>query len=371
MDQALAVATVRGALGRYGLQENTPIEFVKYRENYVFRIRPEGETSYAVRLHRPGYRSDSEVRCELEFLRTLRSRGVDVPDVLPTADGELLCLTEGSDGITYQIDALAWVDAAVPSGDIVEAFEGTARLSPETFRRLGVLAATFHNEATAIGVVEGFDRQAWDDEGLVGEQALWGDPCGIRELSGQNVALLNDVKRALKDELISFGVSPDRYGVIHADFTPENILVRGEEYILIDFDDFGEGWHLFGLATLLFFYLPHPKYLDYQRSAFEGYRSVRPLPEEHLKSWDAMLLSRGLTYLGWASTRRGDDTAEFIVSHLVPVVLTMARNYSQGLSRTLARLPQLHRRRQLPRRLNLRTGAPAPRDPPAIAGLHL
>ena len=328
MDQALAVTTVRGALGRYGFQENTPIEFVKYRENYVFRIRPEGEASYAVRLHRPGYRSDSEVRCELEFLRTLRSRGVDVPEVRSTADGELLCLTEGSDGVTHQIDALVWVDGAVPLGDVVEAFEGTARLSPETFRRLGVLAATFHNEATAIGIGEGFDRQAWDIEGLVGEHALWGNPCNIGELSGPDVVLLNDVKRALKDELISFGFGKDRYGVIHADFTPENILVRDDECVLIDFDDFGEGWHLFDLATLLFFYLPHPTYPDYRRSALEGYQSARALPDEHLKVWDAMLLARGLTYMGWASTRRGDDTSEFIVSHIVPMVLEMARTYS-------------------------------------------
>ena len=328
MDQAFAVETVRGALERYTFEVNTPIEFVKYRENYVFRIRPEGRHSYAVRLHRPGYRSDSEVRCELEFLSALRARGVDVPEVLPTADGELLCLTEGSDGISYQVDALLWADGAAPLGDIAEAFEGTARLSAQTFHELGVLAATLHNEATAIGVVEGFDRQAWDDEGLVGEGSLWGDPCTINELSEQEVALLNDVKVTLKHELASFGRRNDRYGVIHADFTPENILVRGQECILIDFDDFGEGWHLFDLATLLFFYLPHPNYLAYQLSAFQGYRSARPLPEEHLKIWDAMLLARGLTYMGWASTRRGDDAAEFIVRHIAPLVLEMAKNYS-------------------------------------------
>ncbi|MCZ9880204.1 phosphotransferase enzyme family protein [Arthrobacter sp. B2a2-09] len=329
MDQALAVNTVRGALGRYGLQDSTPIEFVKYRENYVFRICPEGQISYAVRLHRAGYRSDSEVRCELEFLRALKSRGVDVPAVLPTADGDLLCLIEGSDGVTYQIDMLVWAEGAVPLGDILEAFEGTASLRPETFYRLGVLAATFHNEATAIGRIDGFDRQAWDGEGLVGERALWGDPSGIGELTERDVALLNDVKRELKNELNSFGVGVNRYGVIHADFTPENILVRDEECILIDFDDFGEGWHLFDLATLLFFYLPHPKYPEYQRNAFEGYRSARALPEEHLKSWDAMLLARGLTYMGWASSRRGDDAAEFVVSHIVPMVLDMARSYSR------------------------------------------
>jgi hypothetical protein len=37
---------------------------------------------------------------------------------------------------------------------------------------------------------------------------------------------------------------PEVYGVIHADSTPDNILVSGEEFMLIDVDDFGEGWRL-------------------------------------------------------------------------------------------------------------------------------
>jgi len=329
LDQAMAESTVRKALVLYGIDERTLVEFVKYRENYVFRISPDGAPRCAVRLHRPGYRSDAQITCELEFLRLLRSRGVDVPEVLVTADARLLCHVLGTDGLTYQIDALVWAENTMPLGDVVEAVEGTAVITPEAFRQIGVLAANLHNEATAIGLIEGFDRQAWDDEGLVGSQALWGDPCAIAQLSAQDVLLLNSVRVGLKTALKDFGLGPDRYGVIHGDFTPENILVRDDECILIDFDDFGEGWHLFDLATLLFFYLPHPDYAEFRRMAFDGYASVRPLPDEHLKLWDTMLLARGLTYMGWASTRRGDETAEFIVVRLVPIILAMAQKYSR------------------------------------------
>ena len=100
------------------------------------------------------------------------------------------------------------------------------------------------------------------------------------------------------------------------------------QMVLIDFDDFGEGWHLFDLATVLFFFQPHPLYDNYREALLEGYGSVRPFPDGFLQPWDLMLLARGLTYLGWAASRRGDEAAEFIVERVVPVVLGLAQNYT-------------------------------------------
>ncbi|MDT2008110.1 aminotransferase class III-fold pyridoxal phosphate-dependent enzyme [Rhodococcus opacus] len=104
-------------------------------------------------------------------------------------------------------------------------------------------------------------------------------------------------------------------------------MTRGDDLVVIDFDDFGAGWYLFDLATIVFFYLPHPRYGEYRRAMFEGYRTVRPLTDDDLQMWDAMLVARGLTYLGWAGRRRGDDTAEFIVADLAPLVVDLVAVY--------------------------------------------
>jgi hypothetical protein len=40
-----------------------------------------------------------------------------------------------------------------------------------------------------------------------------------------------------------------------------------------------------------------------------------------------MLLGRGLTYLGSATERRGDETAAFITDHIRPLMLWMAHHY--------------------------------------------
>jgi Ser/Thr protein kinase RdoA (MazF antagonist) len=127
--------------------------------------------------------------------------------------------------------------------------------------------------------------------------------------------------------LTELGTDPSVYGVIHADFTPENILVREDELVLIDFDDFGEGWHLFELATILFFYRPDPRFVEFADAVMAGYRTQRTLDERQLRAWDGMLLARGLTYLGWAAARPHEETSTFVAQDVAPVVLALAQDF--------------------------------------------
>lgn len=328
MNAEAAIRTVRGALELYGFEETAAIELVKYRENYVFRLSTGTGESYAVRLHRAGYRTDAEIRTELAYLDALAGRGLSVPEVVPTLAGDLMCTVRAEDGTVFQLDLQRWMEDARPLGDIAEALAGAGGLEAGTFRRLGVLTAQLHNLTSAIGRVPGFQRGAWDADGLVGDAALWGNPLAVEGLGQDNAALLQTALERLRRDLRTTDASAGRYGVIHADLTPENILVQDGRLVMIDFDDFGEGWHLFDLATILFFYQPHPQYEAYRQALLEGYGSVRTLPDGFLDPWEAMLLARGLTYLGWAGERRGDAEAAFIAERVVPLVLRLARRYT-------------------------------------------
>ncbi len=72
----------------------------------------------------------------------------------------------------------------------------------------------------------------------------------------------------------------DRYGLIHADLVPENLLVDGDRVRVIDFDDAGFGWHLFELATSLYFISGDEGYPTARAALIRGYRSERALPDE-------------------------------------------------------------------------------------------
>ncbi|MEI4271193.1 phosphotransferase [Klenkia sp. LSe6-5] len=325
MDQTWARRTAGAALQRYGLHD-ADLQFVKFRENWVFRATCDG-ADYAVRLHRPGLHTAEAVGTELAYLSALQQRGFPVPEPVRTTDGELICAVEDGPGGTVLVCVMRWVVGGRQLGDAGAAFDGSSPITPEDLHRVGQLAGALHNHLTELGRLPGFDRDAWDGPGLLGAQALWGDPLALPALSAPDRELLSGAVDRLAADLADLGDGPDVYGVIHADLTPENVLVRGSEFVVIDFDDFGEGWHLFELATVLFFFRPHPRFAEFVDAVVSGYRTQRELDDRQLAHWTGMLLARGLTYLGWAAARPGEETAAWIAEEVVPVVVALAQEY--------------------------------------------
>ncbi|MEU9456971.1 phosphotransferase [Streptomyces sp. NPDC048277] len=324
VDSARSLAT--HALTRFGHSGQAVVTFVKYRENYVFKVdEPDG--SYALRLHRNGYRSDAEIIEELELLGALGEAGVPVPRVRRALDGRLLSQVTDEDGDRYQADMQEWVPDAAPLGDIGEAFTGTAAIDPAVFSDLGALMADLHLRAAALPRAGVSVRPPWDADGLLGERAVWGDPLRAFAPGTSAHAAMTAAVSRLDAVLRAYGTTADRYGAIHADFTPENVLVRDGHMTVIDFDDSGDGYYLFDLATAAFFYLPHPRADQIVPALLTGYRRVRELSEEDLSMWPALLLARGLTYLGWSVDRPGDETSDFILEHVRPLVVDLAEKF--------------------------------------------
>ncbi|MEU9448880.1 phosphotransferase [Streptomyces sp. NPDC048277] len=298
------------------------VTFVKYRENYVFKV-DEQDGSYALRLHRSGYRSDAEIVEELELLGSLAGAGVPVPRVRPALDGRPLARVTDEDGDAHQVSMLEWVPDAAPLGDIGEAFTGEAVVEAADFSDLGALMADLHLRAAALPRPASA-RRPWDVDGLLGDRAVWGDPRRAFAPGTAGHATMATAVPRLEATLRAYGTAADRYGSIHADFTPENVLVGDGGMTVIDFDDSGDGYYLFDLATAAFFYLPHPRADDIVPALLTGYRRIRALSDEDIAMWPAMLLARGLTYLGWAVDRPGDETSDFILEQVRPLVVDLA-----------------------------------------------
>ena len=314
------------ALTRYAADGDAALTFVKYRENYVFRVDEPGG-SYALRLHRNGYRTDDEILEELELVTALRKAGVAVPQVRLSVAGEPFCLVVDDDGDVHQVDMMEWVVGAVPFGDIVEAFSGEALIDTATFRALGALVADLHNTTCSLERGHASVRAPWDVSGLVGNTPVWGDPRRAFHDGARGRDVVDQAMSLLETGLAAYGRAPGRYGAIHADFTPENVLVHNGEMTIIDFDDSGDGYYLFDLATAAFFYLPHPRFDDVVSALLAGYQRTRSLTGEDLAMWRPMLLVRGLTYLAWAADRIGDETTDFVLEHVRPLVVDLAAEY--------------------------------------------
>ncbi|HWO08189.1 MAG TPA: hypothetical protein VNN80_01875, partial [Polyangiaceae bacterium] len=174
MKQGERVATLaRAALESWGL-EARELTLLKYRENAVFRVAADDGRRYAIRVHRAGYHSDAELRSELQWMQALCADGFDVPELIPTRRGHLFDVVSHPDiPEPRQVDLFGWIDGR-QLGSVEGGVEGDVETLAGTFHTIGVLAARLHNQSSRWRPPPGFTRQAWDVEGLVGEQPLWG-----------------------------------------------------------------------------------------------------------------------------------------------------------------------------------------------------
>ncbi|MEF2977224.1 phosphotransferase enzyme family protein [Subtercola sp. YIM 133946] len=331
LDANLAERIVRLALPYWKIADDAVVVFVKHRENVVFRII-DAEQQFAVRLHRPGYRSDAEILTEVRHIAALGEHGMSVPFILVATTGSpLVHVLHG--GIDFQLDAQRWLVGSAPMGDIDTAFAGTTTLTTTDFRALGRVAAQLHETTQQVGKVPGYTRGAWDAAGLVGPTPLWGDPLELRDNDMHDRAVLTQTITALRVSLGQASTRAAVYGPVHADFTPENVLVVDGRLVVIDFDDFGDGWNMFDLATILFFYTPDPRYPSFRSAMLAGYTSVRPLQHDEPALLDDLLIARGLTYLGWTGQRRDEDGMEFLATDVRRHVIALATEYLDSSAR--------------------------------------
>jgi len=306
------------------------LKLIKFRENAVFEVTTGAGIRYALRIHRAGYHSDAELRSELQWMRALRESGFDVPGIVPDRSGALF-LRISHEGVPEprQVDVFEWIEGA-QLGSVAGGVATDSTALVRTFHTVGALAARLHNQATRWPLPAGFTRHAWDDAGLAGEQPLWGRFWELAALAPTERALLIRARDRLRRDLGGLARSPDTYGLIHADFAPENLLVDGDRVRVLDFDDAGFGWHLFEIATSIYFHIGQPYYDAIRAATIAGYRTERALPEEQVAMLPMFLCARGCTYLGWVHTRKETETARELTPMLIELACTVARDYLDG-----------------------------------------
>jgi Ser/Thr protein kinase RdoA (MazF antagonist) len=306
------------ALAAWDIGPVIALDLIKIRENAVFKVQTE-ESRYVLRIHRFGYHTDGALRSEFQWMAALDQSGIPTPHAIPTRQGKPFARTEvKAVPEPRQVGLFAWIDG-VPISDVEDRGGDLAM-----HRTIGTLMARMHTHAAQWSLPEGFTRHAWDLDGLLGPKPVWGRFWELPHFSEKEQEKIQTARTAAKSQLADFGQDPDRYGLIHCDFLPENLLKDGDLVRVIDFDDCGFGWHLFDMVTSLFTYSFLPNFEEIKSAFIEGYRSQRNLPAEHLACFDLFMLLRVMTTCGWFHTRpETDEAREFgpgLARHLVEKV---------------------------------------------------
>lgn len=293
------------------------LRLIKHRENAVYKLTTSTGEHFALRIHRKGYHSDQSLKSELQWMEALKDFGIALPTVIPDRDGRSFARVSTTgipDG--RQVDLLAWVDGQhIGSGS--NGLGNNPSNICRTYKSVGRLMARMHNHATQWELPQGFKRHAWDVEGLVGENPLWGRFWELSDLTKRQQGLVLEAREAVCEQLLIIGKSKDHYSLIHADFVPENILIHGDRIHVIDFDDTGFGWHLFDLATALYFIQDNSVYDSVGPALIDGYRELRTLPDSMVEQLPLFLVARSFTYLGWLHSRQDTGNAKRSTSRLI------------------------------------------------------
>ncbi|MCY1432197.1 Homoserine kinase [compost metagenome] len=286
-------------------------------------------TRSALRVHRHGYHSEAALRSELTWMEQLAAGGIGVPQIIRTRAGEHLAEVHSEElAESRHVDMLGWL-----SGSTMGSAEHGIRPDADVralFFEAGAVAARIHLRSTQWRQPNEFTRHAWDEEGLVGADPLWGRFWEFEMLQPEQRQLIQDARLEARQALRRYGRTLDNFSMIHADFVPENLMLDGSRLQLIDFDDSGFGWHMFELATALFFCLDDPRFAQIETALLDGYHSVKPLSGTDRASLPLFLALRGMTYLGWLHTRQNAEVNAELGPLVVERACQLAREFLRG-----------------------------------------
>lgn len=275
------------------------ITLVAARENRVYRVSTPSKT-YALRFHRPGYRTLAEVNAELLWMDRLAQNGVLVPQPVKARDNQYVAAFNGT-----IVDMLYWVEGT-PLG----------KLKPTVthYYQLGCLLARMHTLADQWQPPAEFVRPHWN---LTGDQPTWGRFWENPLLNGQQQQCLSQFRQQAAAQLRSLA-SADT-GLIHADLVPDNVLVNDSDLCPIDFDDGGYGYRLFDVATVTFRSHRICENGQLANAVLDGYCTLRPLDQDLLPLFEAL---RACTYVGWNIARMHEPDARTRNERFITEALT-------------------------------------------------
>jgi Ser/Thr protein kinase RdoA (MazF antagonist) len=312
-------AGLRSALPGWGVPPSAEVTLLTISENATYCTEDQATgCKLVLRVHRPGYHTRAEILSELAWIEALRAEGVvETPAPIPARDGALLCCFEESGQLRHVV-AFEHMSGREPdpSDDLVPWFE-----------RLGAITARLHAHSRRWKRPDGFVRKSWNCETILGAAPYWGNWRAGLGLDASGKAVLERTEARLCQQIGSYGMGPERFGLVHADLRLANLLVEGDRLGVIDFDDCGLSWFAFDFAAAVTFH-EHEPFIPAVRAAWaEGYRLVAPLAIEDERAIDMFLMLRRVQLTAWIASHSETPTAQQLGAAYTQGTVALAEAY--------------------------------------------
>ncbi len=281
------------ALAQYPLREPV-VRFLGHSDNLTFRVEDPGGATYLLRIHKPvmnflhGLRQLPEaIGAELAWMEALVwEGGFTLQQPVHTTGGERVGKVE-MDGESVPCTLLTWLEGGHFSPAMPDAVA--------IVRQYGELVARMHEFSTRWSPPPGFLRPSYDEMHFRRVFGRFSRGVDHEIFSEVTYRRLHGIGQAIMDEIERLPGDPQYWGVAHNDLHVGNFLVTDGKVIPIDFSFCGFSHYLFDLSICLAGGLKP----DLRPVMMEGYRSVRPLPEEDLRPLEAYALAGRMSYYAY------------------------------------------------------------------------
>ncbi|MCX6434242.1 MAG: phosphotransferase [Actinobacteria bacterium] len=302
----------------YDLDPSAELTLLNVSENGTFRVDDPVQGRSVLRVHRTGYHAREAIASELAWITALRSEGtVRTPAFIPSPAGDDVVLVRLAGGEERFVVRFEWVDGVEPTED---------RLAAD-FEELGGITARLHAHARTWRRPEGFTRFVWDFDTSLGEHGHWGRWQDGLAVGPQEQEVLGRCADLIRRRLAVYGTGPERFGLVHADMRLANLLVKGNDVTVIDFDDCGLSWFMYDLGSSLSF-IEHEPYVPELVDAWvRGYRAVAPLTAQDEAELPTFIMLRRLLLVAWIGSHSSTETAQAMGEDYTATSCRLAEHY--------------------------------------------
>lgn len=250
--------------------------------NTTFRVDTTDGTKLAMRINVNSRRSPANIAAELQWIDALaRDTDLTVAAPLRTTDGDLVASVFSPDlERDLSVAVFSWLNGR----DLGEA------PTLEKMRAAGRAMATLHDHGAMWRPSIGAEMSVFDEPFWTFPDRL--TPANLR-VDGDDFAIIRtmvDRSASTMKRLFAAG-SPQP---IHTDLHNWNMKWYRGRLSVFDFDDSGIGLPIQDLAVATYYRRPQHDHVD---ALFEGYVSVRPLPEYSVEDFETLVAHRNLLLL--------------------------------------------------------------------------
>lgn len=310
------------AMSRWPQISGARATLINVSENQIYCIDTTSGERYALRVHRPDYQSNAAIKSELAWLEALRhDTDLRISEPVPVADGATLQTIATPNGDIRHLALFRFVAGSEPSPN---------HDLTELFFRLGGYAARLHRHAIDWQRPAWFERPVWDGPSILDGDGLWGNWRTAPGVNAEITAILLQVDAALRVQLLAYGTSPERFGLIHADMRLGNLLVDDGAVTLLDFDDSGFCWFAYDFAAAISFHEAQANIAALKAAWLRAYLPLRQLCPEDIAMMDTMVMLRRMALLAWIGTHSETRLAQTHVNGFAEGTAELGRRYLNG-----------------------------------------